>query len=343
MLRSLVGSEMCIRDSIEEQSCADSEGLAELLAALTHNHAVKSLNLSSSPLLAATLPPLCELLSEHPSLVTLDVSCTNLADRGFTQLAAALCGRRSLTSLAIGGNSLTNASAKSLSAVLDKCPIKALMLGARHMDSYALCPAHLDPEAADDLSQMSRQICEEAQANGRVATAPSDMTQLPTISNEHEGGMNVLSESGAAILSRSLRASSTLEHLELVGMPLDAGSYQEILLACAGRPEMRSVQMSCWWGGEALAPLQELWAGITALMQSQCESLLLWPVEVGDFEIDETSTAAEEEEAQWGEADAEERRRHCLLYTSDAADEEDSVDLGGRLLIKKKKIDTVVK
>ena len=27
---------------------------------------------------------------------------------------------------------------------------------------------------------------------------------------------------------------------------------------------------------------------------------------------------------------------HCLLYTSDAADEEDSVDLGGRRIIKKK-------
>eukprot|EP00656_Telonema_subtile_P009881 TRINITY_DN14683_c0_g1_i1.p1 TRINITY_DN14683_c0_g1~~TRINITY_DN14683_c0_g1_i1.p1 ORF type:complete len:114 (-),score=2.84 TRINITY_DN14683_c0_g1_i1:17-358(-) len=29
----------------------------------------------------------------------------------------------------------------------------------------------------------------------------------------------------------------------------------------------------------------------------------------------------------------------CLLYTSDAADEEDSVDLGGRVLIKKIKIE----
>eukprot|EP00658_Telonema_sp_P-2_P037022 TRINITY_DN26669_c0_g1_i3.p2 TRINITY_DN26669_c0_g1~~TRINITY_DN26669_c0_g1_i3.p2 ORF type:complete len:101 (+),score=16.79 TRINITY_DN26669_c0_g1_i3:237-539(+) len=29
----------------------------------------------------------------------------------------------------------------------------------------------------------------------------------------------------------------------------------------------------------------------------------------------------------------------CLLYTSDAADEEDSVDLGGRRIIKKKKTD----
>ena len=28
----------------------------------------------------------------------------------------------------------------------------------------------------------------------------------------------------------------------------------------------------------------------------------------------------------------------CLLYTSDAADEEDSVDLGGRRRIKKKKV-----
>src|SRR5665648_1093978 len=30
-------------------------------------------------------------------------------------------------------------------------------------------------------------------------------------------------------------------------------------------------------------------------------------------------------------------RCHCLLYTSDAADEEDSVDLGGGRIIKKKK------
>eukprot|EP00658_Telonema_sp_P-2_P044175 TRINITY_DN3202_c0_g1_i3.p2 TRINITY_DN3202_c0_g1~~TRINITY_DN3202_c0_g1_i3.p2 ORF type:complete len:174 (-),score=30.76 TRINITY_DN3202_c0_g1_i3:15-536(-) len=32
-----------------------------------------------------------------------------------------------------------------------------------------------------------------------------------------------------------------------------------------------------------------------------------------------------------------ERLESCLLYTSDAADEEDSVDLGGRRIIKKKK------
>ena len=31
-------------------------------------------------------------------------------------------------------------------------------------------------------------------------------------------------------------------------------------------------------------------------------------------------------------------RFHCLLYTSDAADERSSVDLGGRRIIKKKMI-----
>eukprot|EP00658_Telonema_sp_P-2_P062890 TRINITY_DN51556_c0_g1_i1.p1 TRINITY_DN51556_c0_g1~~TRINITY_DN51556_c0_g1_i1.p1 ORF type:complete len:173 (+),score=20.39 TRINITY_DN51556_c0_g1_i1:155-673(+) len=35
--------------------------------------------------------------------------------------------------------------------------------------------------------------------------------------------------------------------------------------------------------------------------------------------------------------------RDCLLYTSDAADEEDSVDLGGRRIIKKKKKKSKVK
>src|SRR5664279_4830970 len=34
------------------------------------------------------------------------------------------------------------------------------------------------------------------------------------------------------------------------------------------------------------------------------------------------------------------RSGSCLLYTSDAADEEDSVDLGGRRIIKKKKTRT---
>ena len=32
----------------------------------------------------------------------------------------------------------------------------------------------------------------------------------------------------------------------------------------------------------------------------------------------------------------------CLLYTSDAADERSSVDLGGRRIIKKKKIRMIV-
>ncbi len=37
------------------------------------------------------------------------------------------------------------------------------------------------------------------------------------------------------------------------------------------------------------------------------------------------------------EALSSRKRKHCLLYTSDAADEEDSVDLGGRRIIKKLK------
>ena len=37
------------------------------------------------------------------------------------------------------------------------------------------------------------------------------------------------------------------------------------------------------------------------------------------------------------------RRRSCLLYTSDAADERSSVDLGGRRIIKKKNQDADVR
>ena len=38
-----------------------------------------------------------------------------------------------------------------------------------------------------------------------------------------------------------------------------------------------------------------------------------------------------------GPAEVQDRDGDCLLYTSDAADERSSVDLGGRRIIKKKK------
>ena len=41
--------------------------------------------------------------------------------------------------------------------------------------------------------------------------------------------------------------------------------------------------------------------------------------------------------ARPGEVEALDRSSVCLLYTSDAADERSSVDLGGRRIIKKKK------
>eukprot|EP00658_Telonema_sp_P-2_P012729 TRINITY_DN14841_c0_g1_i1.p1 TRINITY_DN14841_c0_g1~~TRINITY_DN14841_c0_g1_i1.p1 ORF type:complete len:113 (-),score=48.80 TRINITY_DN14841_c0_g1_i1:109-447(-) len=50
--------------------------------------------------------------------------------------------------------------------------------------------------------------------------------------------------------------------------------------------------------------------------------------------------ATEEDEIAEEEGDddsVDEEDEDCLLYTSDAADEEDSVDLGGRRIIKKKK------
>ena len=40
-----------------------------------------------------------------------------------------------------------------------------------------------------------------------------------------------------------------------------------------------------------------------------------------------------------GWQDVADQLGHCLLYTSDAADERSSVDLGGRRIIKKKKLE----
>ena len=46
---------------------------------------------------------------------------------------------------------------------------------------------------------------------------------------------------------------------------------------------------------------------------------------------------AEQHGAEWGRDEWQHPDEACLLYTSDAADERSSVDLGGRRIIKKKK------
>ena len=46
------------------------------------------------------------------------------------------------------------------------------------------------------------------------------------------------------------------------------------------------------------------------------------------------------EAATWTVPAERMKARRCLLYTSDAADERSSVDLGGRRIIKKKKEET---
>ena len=64
-----------------------------------------------------------------------------------------------------------------------------------------------------------------------------------------------------------------------------------------------------------------------------------FPRQVMNFPI-ELISGSEFECYNGREGRKENRRAHllslCLLYTSDAADEEDSVDLGGRRIIKKK-------
>ena len=92
----------------------------------------------------------------HTSLVTLDVSCTVLKDTGFSQIAAALCQRRALTTLQVGATLLSNSSAKDLAAVLGQCPLTSLSIGAKQLESYAERPPapKLERDACDQLMQV---------------------------------------------------------------------------------------------------------------------------------------------------------------------------------------------
>ena len=59
---------------------------------------------------------------------------------------------------------------------------------------------------------------------------------------------------------------------------------------------------------------------------------------IKDLKLKDTAAIANEQAAKkFGLQILEKRIETCLLYTSDAADERSSVDLGGRRIIKKKK------
>eukprot|EP00658_Telonema_sp_P-2_P031911 TRINITY_DN23774_c0_g1_i1.p1 TRINITY_DN23774_c0_g1~~TRINITY_DN23774_c0_g1_i1.p1 ORF type:complete len:121 (-),score=30.40 TRINITY_DN23774_c0_g1_i1:105-467(-) len=79
----------------------------------------------------------------------------------------------------------------------------------------------------------------------------------------------------------------------------------------------RGGEAPAWAGSEDWEPTEDMWMWY-------CVLAWLWAYEGRDLQLYQVSHAF---------------REICLLYTSDAADEEDSVDLGGRRIIKKKKID----
>ena len=62
----------------------------------------------------------------------------------------------------------------------------------------------------------------------------------------------------------------------------------------------------------------------------------------GDELIEQALTVVIADELTVRQTEELVRRLACLLYTSDAADERSSVDLGGRRIIKKKKIRSTV-
>ena len=88
------------------------------------------------------------------------------------------------------------------------------------------------------------------------------------------------------------------------------------------------------------------WQSITRVIQLAMAEMgdgRITPNGIHDFVVDEVSKDGFREQFSWyalGHAigmDVHENPWICLLYTSDAADERSSVDLGGRRIIKKKK------
>eukprot|EP00658_Telonema_sp_P-2_P012552 TRINITY_DN14776_c0_g1_i5.p1 TRINITY_DN14776_c0_g1~~TRINITY_DN14776_c0_g1_i5.p1 ORF type:complete len:127 (-),score=19.00 TRINITY_DN14776_c0_g1_i5:68-448(-) len=83
------------------------------------------------------------------------------------------------------------------------------------------------------------------------------------------------------------------------------------------------------WGLKKLAyPIQHKSTGFYNLIEFKADTSLIKTLEV-EFKRDE--------KVMRFLTIALNKHAICLLYTSDAADEEDSVDLGGRRIIKKKK------
>eukprot|EP00658_Telonema_sp_P-2_P007263 TRINITY_DN12707_c0_g1_i1.p1 TRINITY_DN12707_c0_g1~~TRINITY_DN12707_c0_g1_i1.p1 ORF type:complete len:112 (-),score=32.27 TRINITY_DN12707_c0_g1_i1:71-406(-) len=92
-------------------------------------------------------------------------------------------------------------------------------------------------------------------------------------------------------------------------------------------------------GGEGPSTMDSRYPSTTMLPSSKCSTTTTLPYCRVDGRLSEISGGVSAcsrrgsmvvDRARYGST--------CLLYTSDAADEEDSVDLGGRRIIKKKKV-----
>jgi hypothetical protein len=90
----------------------------------------------------------------HTSLVTLDISFARLKDSAFGQIASAIAERGTLTSLNVGGNELSANTVKSFTAVLGRCPLCSLSIGARELDSFDPAAVQLGDSCATQLTQV---------------------------------------------------------------------------------------------------------------------------------------------------------------------------------------------
>ena len=130
--------------------------------------------------------------------------------------------------------------------------------------------------------QMSTWLTDAAHRSGRAASAcySEQSRPLPCVSAEQQAAMNTLNETGAAVLARSVQGCCTLESVELRGVVLGPGGFKSLLRALAERTvPLKCVLMSCWWNGQATVPMQELQEGAHVLLESQCQQILLWPVQ----------------------------------------------------------------
>jgi hypothetical protein len=216
----------------------DAEQAPALAKLLLRNTSLTSLHVNMCWLGDEGAQVLAIGIANHPSLQELDVAFNQIQEKGFTTLCRALHQCHSLRWLDISGNPQVLGALSELVILLQRCPLRTLIVGDCWLpaESLRLLLHALEGHALEHLGLHHNELGEPEQnmlatflrkrqcaliqlnlANCGLGTSPALIAALKVSTSLRQVDLsgNALGEKGGQLLAAALKVNLTLTHLQL--------------------------------------------------------------------------------------------------------------------------------